>query len=62
MDPVGQAPKDFAENSLFWINQEFSIIKNGKIQRRGKVSTEMIYYFFFALKKNIMGSIVIKCI
>lgn len=37
MDPVGQAPKDFAENSLFWINQEFSIIKNGKIQRRGKV-------------------------
>lgn len=37
MDPVGQSPKDFAENTLFWINQEFSIIKNGKIQRRGKV-------------------------
>lgn len=36
MDPVCQAPKDFAENTLFWINQEFSIIKNGKVQRRGK--------------------------
>lgn len=38
MDPVTALPKDFTENTLFWINQEFSLIKNGKIQRRGKVS------------------------
>lgn len=37
MEPVGLTPKDFAENTLFWINQEFAIVKNGKIQRRGKV-------------------------
>lgn len=37
MDPICAAPKDFTENTLFWINQEFSIIKNGKVQRRGKV-------------------------
>lgn len=38
MHPVAQAPKDFTENTLFWINQEFAIVKNGKSQRRGKVS------------------------
>lgn len=38
MDPMAQSPKDFTENTLFWINQEFAIIKNGKMQRRGKVS------------------------
>lgn len=36
-EPIAQAPKDFAENTLFWINQEFASIKNGKPQRRGKV-------------------------
>jgi len=36
-EPVCQAPKDFVENTLFWINQEFALIKNGKPQRRGKV-------------------------
>lgn len=35
--PQVSAAKDFAENTLFWINQEFSLIKNGKPQRRGKV-------------------------
>lgn len=49
MDPVVQTPKDFAENSLFWINQDFSIIKNGKIQRRGKVlfNLNLNLFFFF---------------
>lgn len=37
-DPIVQAPKDFAENTVFWINQEFSIIKNGKPQKRGKIN------------------------
>lgn len=33
-----QVPKDFDENTVFWINQEFSIIKNGKVQKRGKIN------------------------
>lgn len=37
-DPIVQAPKDFDENSVFWINQEFSIIKNGKPQKCGKIN------------------------
>lgn len=31
-------PKDFQENTMFWVNQEFALIKNNKLQRRGKVS------------------------
>ncbi|CAG2172655.1 unnamed protein product, partial [Oppiella nova] len=30
--------KDFDDSTLFAINQEFSVIKNGKSQRRGKVN------------------------
>lgn len=30
-------PKDFSENTLFSVNQEFAVVKNGKAQRRGKV-------------------------
>lgn len=37
-DPAVQGPKDFSENTLFWINHEFCIIKNGKTQKRGKVN------------------------
>lgn len=36
-NPMTLAPKDFTENTIFWINQEFALIKNGKTQRRGKV-------------------------
>lgn len=57
MDPVVQTPKDFAENSLFWINQDFSIIKNGKIQRRGKVChlefNFLFEYFFLSIFEQI---------
>lgn len=35
--PSVTVPKDFIENTLFWINQEFSLIKNSKPQKRGKV-------------------------
>ncbi|KAJ6636607.1 Cullin-5 [Pseudolycoriella hygida] len=38
MEPIVQTPKDFTENSVFWINQEFAVIKNGKVQRRGKMN------------------------
>ncbi|XP_018328202.1 cullin-5 [Agrilus planipennis] len=36
--PGSAAPKDFTENTVFWINQEFALIKNGKPQRRGKIN------------------------
>lgn len=35
--PECAAPKDFTEQTVFWINQDFALIKNGKSQRRGKV-------------------------
>ncbi|XP_030369907.1 cullin-5 [Scaptodrosophila lebanonensis] len=39
MEPAAiSSPKDFAENTLFYINQEFAIVKNGKSQRRGKLN------------------------
>lgn len=32
------SPKDLTDSTLFWINQEFALIKNGKIQKRGKIN------------------------
>lgn len=37
-EPAATGPKDFVEHTLFWVNQDFSLIKNGKPQRRGKVN------------------------
>lgn len=37
-EPAAQGPKDFAENTQFWVNQEFALVKNGKPQRRGKIN------------------------
>ncbi|KAL0994632.1 hypothetical protein UPYG_G00125140 [Umbra pygmaea] len=37
-DPAVSSPKDFAEGSLFFINQEFTLIKNSKVQKRGKIN------------------------
>lgn len=37
-EPITQAPKDFIENTQFWINQEFALIKNAKPQKRGKIN------------------------
>lgn len=53
MEPLAQAPKDFTENTLFWVNQEFAIIKNGKLQRRCKVY--LFRTFFRAVNKNEFG-------
>ncbi|XP_073989349.1 cullin 5 isoform X1 [Rhodnius prolixus] len=36
--PDVQSPKDFDENTGFWINQEFALVKNGKLQKRGKIN------------------------
>lgn len=40
--PIVNAPKDFSEHTLFWVNQDFALVKNGKPQRRGKVSYMLI--------------------
>lgn len=37
-EPNVQASKDFGENTSFWVNHEFSVIKNAKLQKRGKVN------------------------
>lgn len=36
--PTASAPKDFGEHTVFWVNQDFALIKNGKTQKRGKVN------------------------
>lgn len=36
--PTVSAPKDFTEHTVFWVNQDFALVKNGKPQKRGKVS------------------------
>ena len=33
-----QSPRDFTENTIFFVNQDFSLIKNGKVQKRGKIN------------------------
>lgn len=33
-----KSPKDFNDATLFWANQEFALIKNGKVQKRGKIN------------------------
>lgn len=43
--PAVTIPKDFADNTLFWINQEFALVKNGKPQKRGKVSMIEVIIF-----------------
>lgn len=37
-EPEVQTPKDFKANTVFWINQDFSLIKNGKPQKRGRIN------------------------
>ncbi|CAG0886196.1 unnamed protein product [Cyprideis torosa] len=36
--PEVQTPRDFTAASEFWLNEEFAIHKNGKVQPRGRVS------------------------
>lgn len=38
VEPEVPSPKEFNENTLFWINEQFSIVKNGKLQKRGKIN------------------------
>lgn len=50
MEPTAiSSPKDFAENTMFYINQEFAIVKNGKSQRRGKVEELSLFNMYLML-------------
>ncbi|XP_045196669.2 cullin-5-like isoform X2 [Mercenaria mercenaria] len=33
-----KSPKDITDGTQFWANQEFALIKNGKVQKRGKIN------------------------
>ncbi|XP_052811601.1 cullin-5-like [Mya arenaria] len=33
-----KSPKDITDGTEFWVNQEFALIKNGKVQKRGKLN------------------------
>ncbi|XP_013403500.1 cullin-5-like [Lingula anatina] len=37
-EPEAKSPKDFGDSTLFHVNQQFSLIKNGKVQKRGKIN------------------------
>ena len=37
-EPIVNRPTDFDEKTMFYINHDFCVIKNGKTQKRGKVS------------------------
>ncbi|KAK7107916.1 cullin-5-like [Littorina saxatilis] len=37
-DAEVKGPKDIHDGTMFWVNQEFSLIKNGKVQKRGKLN------------------------
>lgn len=36
--PEVQSPKEFNENTVFWINNDFGLIKNSKLQKRGRIN------------------------
>ncbi|CAG0916597.1 unnamed protein product [Notodromas monacha] len=36
--PDVSSAKDFTDATVFWVNKSFSLIKNGKVQKRGKVN------------------------
>lgn len=38
VDPIAHSPKDFAHDTRFWVNQDFAIVKNNKLQKRGKIN------------------------
>lgn len=37
-EPDAKSAKDFDDATQFWVNQEFALIKNGKVQKRGKIN------------------------
>ncbi|XP_070567709.1 cullin-5-like [Ptychodera flava] len=37
-NPEVKSPKEFTDGSIFWVNQNFGVIKNSKLQKRGKIN------------------------
>ncbi|XP_076445369.1 cullin-5-like isoform X2 [Babylonia areolata] len=37
-EPDVKGLKDIHDGTMFWVNQEFALIKNGKVQKRGKLN------------------------
>ena len=37
-EPQATKPSEFTAETLFWINHDFGILKNGKLQKRGKIN------------------------
>ncbi|KAL8606036.1 Cullin-5 [Nucella lapillus] len=37
-EPNVKGLKDIHDGTMFWVNQEFALIKNGKVQKRGKLN------------------------
>lgn len=37
-EPAVQSPKELTEKSIFFVNQNFALVKNGKVQKRGKLN------------------------
>ncbi|CAB3995820.1 cullin-5 [Paramuricea clavata] len=37
-EPAVQSPKEFRKDSTFYVNHDFALIKNGKVQKRGKIN------------------------
>jgi cullin-5 len=37
-EPIGSKVTEWTENALFYVNQEFGLVKNGKVQRRGRIN------------------------
>merc|ERR1719266_2491718 len=38
VEPPNLKPTEWTENTAFWINQDFAMVKNGKVQRRGRIN------------------------
>ncbi|XP_002737439.1 cullin-5-like [Saccoglossus kowalevskii] len=36
--PEVKSPKEFNDGTLFWVNQDFGVVKNSKLQKRGKIN------------------------
>jgi cullin-5 len=37
-EPGAAKPAEWNEHTLFWINHEFALVKNGKAQKRGRIN------------------------
>jgi hypothetical protein len=47
---------EWTENALFYVNQEFGLVKNGKVQRRGRINLigwQPGLYIFEILRGNM---------